>query len=32
MTSLSHETGRDITVAEATPYVEKRLAEVLRAS
>ena len=32
VTSLSHETGRDITVAEATPYVEKRLAEVLRAS
>ncbi len=32
VTSLSQETGRDITVAEATPYVEKRLAEVLRAS
>jgi lipoyl(octanoyl) transferase len=32
VTSLSHESGRDITVAEATPYVEKRLAEVLRAS
>ena len=32
VTSLSHETGRVITVAEATPYVEKRLAEVLRAS
>jgi len=31
VTSLSCETGRDITVAEATPYVEKRLAEVLRA-
>jgi lipoyl(octanoyl) transferase len=31
VTSLSHETGRDVTVAEATPYVEKRLAEVLRA-
>ena len=31
VTSLSRETGRDITVAEATPYVEKRLAEVLRA-
>ena len=31
VTSLSQETGRDITVAEATPYVEKRLAEVLRA-
>jgi lipoyl(octanoyl) transferase len=30
VTSLSQETGRDITVAEATPYVEKRLAEVLR--
>ncbi len=28
-TSLSRETGRDVTVAEATPYVEKRLAEVL---
>jgi lipoyl(octanoyl) transferase len=32
ITSLSRETGRDITVAEATPYVEKRLAEVLRAT
>ena len=32
VTSLSQETGRDITVAEATPYVEKRLAEVLRSS
>jgi lipoyl(octanoyl) transferase len=32
VTSLSRETGRDITVAEATPYVEKRLAEVLRAN
>ena len=31
VTSLSRETGREITVAEATPYVEKRLAEVLRA-
>jgi lipoyl(octanoyl) transferase len=31
VTSLSQETGRDITVAEATPYVEKRLTEVLRA-
>jgi len=31
VTSLSQETGRDVTVAEATPYVEKRLAEVLRA-
>jgi lipoyl(octanoyl) transferase len=30
VTSLSQETGRDVTVAEATPYVEKRLAEVLR--
>jgi lipoyl(octanoyl) transferase len=29
VTSLSAETGRDITVAEATPYVEKRLSEVL---
>ena len=29
VTSLSRETGRDVTVAEATPYVEKRLAEVL---
>jgi lipoyl(octanoyl) transferase len=32
VTSLSRETGRDITVAEATPFVEKRLAEVLRAT
>ena len=32
VTSLSQETGRDITVGEATPYVEKRLAEVLRAN
>jgi len=31
VTSLSLETGRDVTVAEATPYVEKRLAEVLPA-
>ncbi len=31
VTSLSLETGRDVTVAEATPYVEKRLAEVLTA-
>ncbi len=30
VTSLTLETGRKITVAEATPYVEKRLAEVLR--
>lgn len=30
VTSLSRETGRAVTVAEATPYVEKRLAEVLR--
>jgi lipoyl(octanoyl) transferase len=30
VTSLSQEAGRDVTVAEATPYVEKRLAEVLR--
>ena len=29
VTSLSRETGRDVTVAEAMPYVEKRLAEVL---
>ena len=29
VTSLSRETGRDVTVAEATPFVEKRLAEVL---
>jgi lipoyl(octanoyl) transferase len=29
VTSLSQETGRVVTVAEATPYVEKRLAEVL---
>ncbi len=32
VTSLTTEAGRAITVAEATPYVEKRLAEVLRAS
>ena len=31
VTSLARETGRDITVAEVTPYVEKRLTEVLRA-
>lgn len=31
VTSLRQETGRDVTVAEATTYVEKRLAEVLRA-
>ena len=31
VTSLSQETERAVTVAEATPYVEKRLAEVLRA-
>jgi lipoyl(octanoyl) transferase len=31
VTSLSRETGRDVTVAEVTPYVEKRLAEVLSA-
>jgi lipoyl(octanoyl) transferase len=30
VTSLSQETGRQVTVAEATPYVEKRLAEVLQ--
>ena len=29
VTSLSQETGRDISVAEATPYVEKHLREVL---
>ena len=29
VTSLSQEAGRDVTVTEATPYVEKRLAEVL---
>ncbi len=29
VTSLSRETGRDVSVDEATPYVEKRLAEVL---
>jgi hypothetical protein len=29
VTSLSLETGRDVSVAEVTPYVEKRLAEVL---
>jgi lipoyl(octanoyl) transferase len=32
VTSLSGETGRDVTVAQATPYVQKRLAEVLRPS
>jgi lipoyl(octanoyl) transferase len=32
VTSLSQEAGRDVEVVEATPYVEKRLAEVLRAS
>ena len=32
VTSLSRETGCDVTVAEATPYVEKRLTEVLRPS
>jgi lipoyl(octanoyl) transferase len=31
VTSLSRETGRDVTVAEALPYVEKRVTEVLRA-
>jgi len=31
VTSLTQETSRGVTVAEATPYVEKRLAEVLRA-
>jgi lipoyl(octanoyl) transferase len=31
VTSLSRETDRDVTVAEVTPYVEKRLAEVLSA-
>jgi lipoyl(octanoyl) transferase len=31
VTSLSRETGRDVTVAETMPYVEKRLTEVLRA-
>ena len=31
-TSLTTEAGRAITVAEAMPYVEKRLAEVFRAS
>ena len=30
VTSLSEQTGRAVTVAEATPFVEKRLAEVLR--
>jgi lipoyl(octanoyl) transferase len=30
VTSLSRETGRDVTVAEVTPYVEKRLTELLR--
>lgn len=29
VTSLSRETGREITVTEAVPYVEKRLSEVL---
>ncbi len=29
VTSLTRETGRTVTVAEATPYVEKRLTEVL---
>jgi lipoyl(octanoyl) transferase len=29
VTSLSRETGREVTVAEALPYVRKRLAEVL---
>jgi lipoyl(octanoyl) transferase len=31
VTSLTLETGRDVTVAESLPYVEKRLAEVLPA-
>jgi lipoyl(octanoyl) transferase len=31
VTSLTAETGRPVTVPDATPYVEKRLAEVLRA-
>jgi lipoyl(octanoyl) transferase len=31
VTSLSLETGRDVTVTEATPYIEKRLGEVLPA-
>jgi lipoyl(octanoyl) transferase len=31
VTSLSRETGRQVGVAEAMPYVEKRLTEVLRA-
>jgi lipoyl(octanoyl) transferase len=31
VTSLSKETGRDVTVTEAMPYVEKRLTEVLLA-
>jgi lipoyl(octanoyl) transferase len=31
VTSLTAESGRTVTVADATPYVEKRLAEVLRA-
>jgi len=31
VTSLSEEAGRPVGVTEATPYVEKRLAEVLRA-
>ncbi len=30
VTSLSEEAGRPVSVTEATPYVEKRLAEVLR--
>jgi lipoyl(octanoyl) transferase len=30
VTSLTKETGRVVTVADVTPYVEKRLAEVLR--
>jgi lipoyl(octanoyl) transferase len=29
VTSLTLEAGRDVTVAEALPFVEKRLAEVL---
>ena len=31
VTSLTKETGRVVTVADVTPYVEKRLTEVLRA-
>ena len=31
VTSLTNETGRVVTVADVTPYVEKRLTEVLRA-